>query len=80
MRGGERMAITLRAARVNVGLTQAQAAKEIGVEPNTISRWELGTSFPQGRFIDRICEVYGRSYDDIIFLPSNSALSVKGEQ
>lgn len=74
------MGITLKAARVNAGLTQAQAAKKIGVEANTISRWELGTSFPQGRYIDKICEVYGRSYDEIIFLPSNYALSVKGEQ
>ena len=40
------MAITLKAARVNVGMTQEEAAKRIGVTANTISRWELGISAP----------------------------------
>ena len=68
------MAISLRAARVNAGLTQEQAAKAIGVSPNTVSRWELGISAPHYKHLSKICKVYGlKSYDDIIFLPKNNA-------
>lgn len=68
------MAITLKAARVNVGMTQEEAAKRIGVTANTISRWELGISAPTFRYMQPICEAYGlKSYDDIIFFPKNNA-------
>lgn len=70
------MAVSLRAARVNAKMTQEQAAEAIGVRQNTISRWELGTSVPSGKFIPKICKAYGMHYDDIIFLHSDYALSV----
>ena len=45
------MAISMRAARVNAELTQVEAAKIIGVAPNTISRWEKGISSPTFKYI-----------------------------
>ena len=36
------MPITLKSARVNKGLTQAQAAKEIGITVDTLSNYERG--------------------------------------
>lgn len=36
------MAITLKSARVNVNLTQAQAAKLIGITVDTLSNYERG--------------------------------------
>ena len=36
--------ITLAAARVNAGMTQAEAAKAIDVSVNTICTWENGKS------------------------------------
>ena len=72
------MAISMRAARVNAGLTQVEAAKIIGVAPNTISRWEKGISAPTFKYIRPIVEAYGlKSYEDIIFLPTDNAKSVK---
>lgn len=38
------MAITLRAARVNAGYTQMEAANKIGVSKESISNWERGVS------------------------------------
>jgi transcriptional regulator with XRE-family HTH domain len=32
----------LRACRVSLGFTQRQFAKELGVAPNTLARWERG--------------------------------------
>lgn len=72
------MAISMRAARVNAELTQVEAAKIIGVAPNTISRWEKGISSPTFKYIRPIVEAYGlTSYEDIIFVPTDNAKSVK---
>lgn len=60
--------MTMKAARVNVGLSQKAAAKEIGVSNKTLSNWEAGASFPKADKIDVICRVYKITYDDLIFL------------
>lgn len=70
------MAISMRAARVNAELTQVEAAKIIGVAPNTISRWEKGISAPTFKYIRPIVEAYGlKSFEDIVFLPTDNANS-----
>lgn len=63
------MAITLKAARVNAGLTQAEAAEKMNVTKEIISNWERGRSFPNVVAIKKIEEAYGIPYADIIFLP-----------
>lgn len=63
------MKLTLRAARVNAGLTQSEAAEKIGVTRDTLRNWEVGKSFPDAIKIGKIEKVYGVGYDDIIFLP-----------
>ena len=68
------MAITLKAARVNVDLTQEEAAKAIGVTQNTVYRWEKGVSAPHIKYIPKICEVYKlENYNDVIFLAATNA-------
>jgi putative transcriptional regulator len=69
--------MTLKAARVNKELTQKKAADLIGVNVSTLSKWEKGKSYPTNKRIPKILEVYGVSYDEIIFLPANYALNVK---
>lgn len=74
------MKITLKAARVNAGLTQKEAAAAMGVTKDTISNWERRKSFPSTKIIKRIEDVYCVPYDSIIFLPQNNALSVNREE
>lgn len=64
--------ITLRAARVNAGLTQSKAAKEIGVTRDTLSNWENGKSAPSVLKFKDIERVYGIAYDNLDFLPQNT--------
>ncbi len=64
------MTITLKAARVNKGLTQLEAAKLLKVSKDTVGNWERGKSYPNMKNIKEIEKVYGVSYDDLIFLPS----------
>ena len=64
--------ITLKAARVNAGLSQKEAAKRLVVSNKTLHSWECGKTFPAADMIDALCDLYGISYDNIIFLPNNS--------
>jgi putative transcriptional regulator len=69
--GGENMAMTLKAARINAGLNQQKAAKMLGINVSTLSNYERAKSFPDVPTIKKIEKVYGVTYDDIIFLPKN---------
>lgn len=60
--------ITLASARVNAGLTQWQASIKLGVSKRTLSNWERGVTVPSVDKIDAICELYGVSYNNLIFL------------
>ena len=74
------MRVNLKAARVNVGLTQVEAAKKIGVSPDVISNWERFISFPDVLQLPKIEEVYRVKYDDLIFLPDNIGLTETAAQ
>lgn len=70
------MALTLKAARVNAGLTQNEAAKLIGISKTTLCKWENFITFPTVDFLPLIEKAYSIKYDDITFLPSDSTLNV----
>lgn len=59
--------VTLAAARINANLTQAQAAKALGVGLSTLKNWEQGKTYPNQPAIEKICELYGMPYDYIKF-------------
>ena len=63
--------MTLAAARVNVGLSQKEAAEKLGVSNKTLCAWENYQSFPGADMIPKICDLYGVIYDHINFLPNN---------
>lgn len=65
--------MTLKAARVNAGLSQKEAASKIGVTSDTLSNWERGKSYPNAINIKQIETVYSVKYDNIIFLPKHNA-------
>ncbi len=63
---------SLKAARVKNDLTQEEAAKKIGISTETLSNYERGKSYPDIPVLKRIEEVYGLSYNQLIFLPQNN--------
>lgn len=69
------MGITLKALRINAGLDQKTAAERLGITAETLSSWERAKSFPTVPQITKIEEMYGTSYADINFLPSNVGLT-----
>lgn len=71
-KGEKTMAMTLRACRINAGLTREEAAEKVGVSPDTITRWEAGKSYPTVPQIQKIENAYGVTYNDINFTPESS--------
>ena len=69
--------ITIRAARVNAGLSQKEAADRLGVSNKTLGNWEKGITFPPADKISAICELYGVPYDMLNFLPNDSLKAKK---
>ena len=63
---------TLKAARVNAGLKQKDAAKDLKVSNKTLSNWENGKAMPKADKIALICNLYKMDYNDIIFLPTKT--------
>lgn len=65
------MRVTIRAARVNAGYSQEEAAKKLNVGVKTIQNWEAGATSPRADKMADICALYKCTLDDIIFLPTN---------
>ena len=59
--------ITLKAARVNMGLTQAEVAARLKISTGTLKNWESGKTFPKQPQIEALCELYGVTYDNLFF-------------
>lgn len=55
--------ITLKAARVNAGLTQKEAAKKLGISNQTLSRYEKDASDLKMSMIWKLCDLYGITSD-----------------
>ncbi len=64
--------ITLKAARVNAGLSQDGLAEKLGVSRKMITDWELGKAEMRPAYLLAVCYITGFSEDDII-LPSEYA-------
>ena len=60
--------MTLKAARVNAGLTQKKAAEMLGISEYTLINYEKGKSSPDVRVLKKIENLYGVPYHRIIFL------------
>lgn len=63
--------ITLKAARVNAGLTQSEAAKLLGIGKDTLLKWEKEPWKTNGQYQKKISETYKMPIDNIIFLPKD---------
>lgn len=62
------MQISLKAARANADMTQAQMAEKMGVAVSTISQWEKGIQEMSARQFFKFCNITGVSRDSI-YLP-----------
>ena len=61
--------VTIKAARVNVGLSQKESATALKVSESTVANWEKGKSAPRADMMGAICELYKCAPENLIFLP-----------
>ena len=66
-KGDENVAISIKAARVNAGLTQKEVADGVGKTKNTIASYESYTTVPDIQTAQAMAEMFGMSIDDIIW-------------
>ena len=61
------MALSLRAARIDVGLTQDEAADALGISISTLRNYEQYKTKPDIDMAFKMSELYHRSVDDLKF-------------
>ena len=61
------MKLSLAAARVNKKIKQGEAAKKLGVMPQTLRNWEQGKTTPNATQFKKICDLYEITPDHIFF-------------
>ena len=59
---------TLKALRINKGLTLEQAAKKLDINIVTLSSYENAKTFPDVPTINKILELYETDFDHVNFL------------
>ncbi len=55
----------LRRLRLEKGYTQEQLAKKLDVAPQSVSRWECGTTLPDVMMLPTLAQIYGVTIDDL---------------
>ena len=64
--GADMTRITLRAARVNAGITLKAVAKKLGVTERTVGNWEKGSTSIPAKELIALCTIYAISIDAIV--------------
>ncbi|TDM35228.1 helix-turn-helix domain-containing protein [Macrococcoides canis] len=64
---GDSLVITMRAARVNAGLSQFEAAKQLGINKDTLWRYEKDNSNLSRNVIEKIENLYKIPSNNIFF-------------
>ena len=59
--------ITPAAARVNAGLTQAQAAEQLGISIGTLQRYEAGAFAPRWDIVQAMAQLYDWPAERLLF-------------
>ncbi len=59
--------ITLRAARVNAGMTQKEVASQLGISNQTLIKWEKTPGVIPGERMAQLASIYGLPVESIIF-------------
>lgn len=63
---------TIRDLRIRANMSQADAAKALGISEPTLRKWETDSSMLTFNNMQRIAELYGIPLDYIFFGPYNA--------
>lgn len=77
---GNHIMLTLEAARVNCGLTLAQAAEKFGIHRDTLWKYEQDSTRVPRTFMLKASEVYGIPIDNIFFGVKSEFFRIKANR
>lgn len=63
----------LKSCRINSGLTQKEAASQLGRPQQTLASWETGKSQPDANTLFLLCDMYGVTVDQAFGFSSSDA-------
>lgn len=55
-----------RQARLRAGMSQAAAARKLGVTAGCIGQWEIGYTQPRAALLPRVAELYGCTLEELL--------------
>lgn len=76
----EDVKITLEAARVMAGYTQAEAARQLGIAPSTLASWENNSTKLSYLEANRLAKLYGIEPDLLFFGKRNEFIKTIREK
>lgn len=53
-------------ARERTGMSQAAAARKLGVSAGCVGQWEIGYSRPRAALLPRVAELYGCALEELL--------------
>jgi predicted ATPase/class 3 adenylate cyclase/DNA-binding XRE family transcriptional regulator len=70
----------LRMARLERGWTQKEVADRIGAPLDlNVTRWERGTAWPSAYYVQKLCELFGKSVSELGLLPPQPEPAVSSQ-
>ena len=58
--------MSFAAARKSTGLSQPEAARELGVDQSAVCLWETGKTLPRTALLPKLATLYGCSVDELL--------------
>ncbi len=68
----------LRRARHQMGWTQAELAEKVGTTFETVSRWERGIKAPGAYYRRKLCDVFGKTVEELGLLTDSGTFPAPG--
>lgn len=64
--------------REQIGLTQSDLAKKLGITRSSVNAWEMGISVPSTQYVVELAGIFRVSTDYLLGMKTSAAVSVEG--
>lgn len=62
--------------RNNLGITQAELGKRLGVTRSAVNAWEMGFSIPQLKHVVEMARIFNTTVDGILCTPEKTVVDI----
>lgn len=64
--------------RMQIGLTQSDLAKKLGITRSSVNAWEMGISVPSTQYVVELAGIFKVSTDYLLGIKTTASVSVAG--